>query len=252
MNAMEKDLPDEYPKHEDYKDCFVAFIDILGFNNHVKNIKTPNDFLKVARLPYSTKMVANNLNAAHDDILKGFQATAVSDSLIMTVPSAAPACAVGMLQMLHDVQYMFLSSLEFLVRGYISRGNVYHKNSVVFGIGYSDAYEGEKIIGSAPRIVLDPEIVLNAKHDIEQYGRHKYFGTVLDYLKEDPCDGFHFLDYLKPVGGQSVLSKEQLIREHRSIHTFIEQKLKEYHNNYRIYPKYKWLENYYQESAKYF
>lgn len=236
------------PQYDEFKDSLVAFIDVLGMNSRVKAIKGEEDFVRVGNLLFAIKKVANDLTSAKD-VLSGFRFTAVSDSLIATVPLSYPSCAASLFLILHSLQHIFLLQFRTLVRGYISRGPVYHQNEILFGAGYSDAYKGEGLIGGAPRIVVDPKIVLTAQDEIAQVGRHNFFGTVLDFIAEDPFDGFYFIDYLKPIGARAEtpmedLNKELVSMELVSMQGFVAEKLKEFKDDYRIYPKYRWLQGY--------
>jgi len=48
---MENIIEDyNFPKYEDFADCMVAFIDILGFDSRVRNIKSREDFFEIGKL----------------------------------------------------------------------------------------------------------------------------------------------------------------------------------------------------------
>ena len=157
-----------------------------------------------------------------------------------------------MLVILHNLQYELLATnFKTLIRGYIARGKVYHKNGFIFGEGYSKAYDGERSIGGAPRIVLDQIIVQEGKKIIAS-NKNENNLSAFDYILEDKLDGNYFIDYLNPIGSQSGLSKIQLLEEKNSIKLFIEAALIEFSNNERIKNKYKWLENYFCNCEKYY
>ncbi|MCK4841998.1 MAG: hypothetical protein KAT04_08955 [Methylococcales bacterium] len=240
------------PNHEDFKDSLVAFIDILGFDNKIRDISCKDDFFEVGKLLYATKKTSDNLSRS-GGILKDYKFTAISDSIIVSVPFTDPVCTVGMLSILHNLQYELLATdFKTLIRGYITKGSVYHKDGVIFGAGYSDAYKGERMIGGAPRIVVDPKIVKSGRRVVDAYDGESKMVTIFDYLSEDISDGFYFIDYLKPVGSQRELPNEQLLFERESIKEFVMQSLSKYDDVHSIRPKYKWLENYFLNSAVYF
>jgi hypothetical protein len=188
---MEKTLP----RYTDFQDSLVAFVDVLGMNRLINAIKTKNDFVHVRNLICSIKEIAEQLSTSKE-MLNRFQFTGVSDCLIVTVPLTCESCAMSLVLLLHQLQYMYLVDFHVMLRGYISHGPVYHENGILFGAGYSDAYKGERIIGGAPRIVLNPRIVKSARTGTEG---QNLFCTVFDLITEDSCDGFHFIDYLKPA-----------------------------------------------------
>ncbi len=248
MTMSEKDLP----VYSDYKDSLVAFVDILGFNQKVKSIKNSDDFFEIGKLLCATKATADNLNNA-EGILQNFKLTSVSDAIIVTVPLHDTICTTGLVQLLHNIQYeLIATNFKSLIRGYISRGPVYHKNGLLFGAGYCDAYAAEKDFGGAPRIVISPNIIEDAKRVVSGYSGQEKMVSIFDFIREDSSDGFYFVDYLKPVGIPALLPKEQLINERNSVKTFIETCLDKYKRDYSIWRKYKWLENYFKESSHYF
>ncbi len=240
------------PTYEDFEDSLVGFIDLLGFDKRVRGVQKRTDFFEVGKLLYTIKVTADNFTRS-GGILNGFKFTAISDSLIVSVPFKDPICTYGMLHILHHLQYeLVATSFQTLVRGYIDRGPIYHKDGLLFGAGYSDAYRGEGMIGSAPRIVLSPDVVKDAKRVIRNYSGDQKMDSALDFLQEDKSDGFSFIDYLKPVGSQSVFPKKQMMEDRDLIEGFIRDSLSKFDSDYSILPKYKWLENYFNHSSVYF
>jgi len=242
----------ELPDYDDFKDSLVAFVDVLGFDKRVRDISCRESFFELGKLLYATKATAEALSKS-DDVLKGFNVTAISDSIIVTIPFNDPICTVGMLQVLHNIQYEMLGTdFKTLVRGHISRGKVYHKNGLIFGPGYSDAYKSEQKMGGAPRIVLDSNIVSDAKLVIDSLPEGDKSITVFDYLKKDASDNSYFIDYLKPVGGTSALPREQLLSERESINDFINESITKYEGQPSVKEKYSWLREYYEYTEVYY
>lgn len=178
---------------DNFKDSLVAFIDILGFDFRVRNIGKREKFSDIADLLETIKRTADKISQS-EGLLNAFNITAISDSVIGTVPYNDLSCTYGMLMILHDMQYGLLAIKKTLIRGYITRGSVYHQDGFLFGAGYSEAYKGESFyIGGAPRIVLDPKVVSNAKRVVDSQTSLEGMRTVFDFLREDN-DGFHFVD----------------------------------------------------------
>lgn len=230
----------------------VAFIDILGFDSRVRSIKSKEDFFEVGKLLFALKETEKSYNE-NKDILKNLTITAVSDSIIITMPYHDPICAMAIIVVIQRFQYdLITASFETLLRGYLTRGQVYHKNQIIFGKGYSDAYRKEGEIGHAPRIVIDPKIIEDGKTKVSNYKGKEKVDHIFNYLIEDNCDGYHFIDYLKPVGLQIGISREQLIADRNMIKVFIENRLELYKNDEKIIRKYTWLNNYFLLTKHYF
>lgn len=236
-------MQDSLPLYADFKDSLIAFVDILGMSRLIKAINSETSFINVRNSMYAIKKAAQEINSSVT--LSGFQSTGVSDSLIVTVPLANPAYGISLVLLLHQLQYLFLLDFGLLARGYICGGHVCHADGILFGPGYIDAYQGEKLIGGHPRIVLDSRIVETATREIAQVGRENFhFGTVLDFVAQDPSDGFYFIDYLKPAGARLRLPRDQLLKEFGSIKDWVTENLEKYRDDCRIYPKYNWLQWY--------
>ena len=213
------------PKYEDFTDCMVAFIDILGFDSRVRSIKSKEDFFEVGKLLFALKETEKSFNK-NEDFFKNLTITAISDSIIITMPYHDPICAMAIITVIQKFQYdLIATSFETLLRGYLTRGNVYHKEQIIFGKGYSEAYRKEGKIGHAPRIVIDPKIIEDGRTKVLNYKGKEKVDHIFNYLIEDSCDGYHFIDYLKPVRLQIGISREDLIAERKVIKAFIENRL---------------------------
>ena len=228
------------PKYNDYVDCMVAFVDILGFNLLVKNIQSEDDFYQVGRVLFKLKEIAKYFNA-DDTISCDLNVTAISDSIIFTMPvHDHMSSAMSLTSILHWLQYDLLINDKMLMRGYMTRGRSYHKDNIIFGYGYSMSYEKEKEIAGPPRIVIDPSLIKEAMAD----NKEQYFWHMIDFVIQDSFDGYHFIDYLKPVGVQAKIPKEQLIAERNKINKIVDDNLITYAANENINGKYKWLSDY--------
>jgi hypothetical protein len=229
----------------------VAFIDMLGFDSRVRNINSSETFFEIGKLLYALKETERGYNA-NETIFKNLTVMAISDSIIITMPYHDPNCAMAITIVIKKFQYDLIStSFETLLRGYLTRGHVYHKDQIIFGKGYSEAYKKEREIGHTPRIVIDPRIIEDGRQKVLNYkGKEK--DHIFNYLMRDACDGYYFIDYLKPVGLQKVESMAQLIEERNMIKVLIEKSLNLYKDDEKIIRKYEWLNNYMSLTEHYF
>ncbi|MCX5822280.1 MAG: hypothetical protein NTY86_01920 [Deltaproteobacteria bacterium] len=242
----------DIPKYKEYTDCMVAFIDILGFDSRVKNINSEEDFFEIGKLLYALTETERGYNA-DKTIFKNLTVTAISDSIIITMPYHDPNCAMAITIVLKKFQYDLIStSFATLLRGYLTRRHVYHKDRIIFGKGYSEAYRKEREIGHAPRIVFDPRIIDDGRQKVLNYKGKVKVDHVFNYLMRDASDGYYFIDYLKPIGLQTAESRAQLIEERSTIKVFIENCLNLYKDNEKIIRKYEWLNNYISLTEHYF
>jgi hypothetical protein len=180
------------PAYEEYRDSLVAFVDVLGFDNDARNIQSEREFENISSLLFSFKQTAASYNQDRS-LLKNYEMTTMSDSVVVSMPYDDSICAMSLMITLHGMQYDLLATPHRrLLRGFLTRGRVYHHNSIVFGEGYSRAYEGQGKVGHAPRIVVDPAVVQDAKEKVHAYKGTQKMAHVFKYLKQDPSDGLYF------------------------------------------------------------
>lgn len=244
------DLYNKLPQFSNFKESFVAFIDILGFNNNVKNIKTKDDFDKMARLIFAIKETANKYNQENDDLYGRFNIIAVSDSLIITVPYEDDAACFKIVELIRYIQYTLLvTNFKIILRGYLHRGPVYNKDGILFGQGYSTAYEREQEIGGAPRIIVSPEVIKLAENAAKRDDSNKI--SIFERLRKDKDEHF-YIDYLIPYGDaiDAHYPKFHQLRDFLTVPRFIQDNIEKFQDSPKVLGKYIWLKEYF-ETTKY-
>jgi len=242
------------PQQENYVDCMVAFIDILGFDRKIRSISSKEDFFEVARLLAALKKTADAFNNTEDlGILKGLNLASISDSVVITMPYTNPIAPMVLILFIQKIQYDFIATnFKTLLRGYLTKGLVYHKDQIIFGNGYSDAYRKEQEIGHAPRVVVDPQIIKIGREIVSNYKGSEEVDHIFNHLMQDASDGYYFVDYLRPLNFQLGLSGEQQLAERNAIKVFVANCLDQYRNDEKIIRKYEWLKNYLLLTEHYF
>ena len=138
-----------------YEKRIVAFVDILGFKNHIEKSTKDSDHAKLLL------KVMNNITEIKTDndhgsfALKplGKEVTIFSDCIVISYPFDYEG---GLFHILIDLIHIQLNLFfkGILLRGGISVGKVYHSDSVVFGPAMVEAYELESTTAIFPRIVI--------------------------------------------------------------------------------------------------
>lgn len=160
----------------DFKDKFIAFVDILGFKAMVEAAERGQ-----GRTRAEITLIASELGQQKDKDLfdtygarkcphsrhlqknLDFQITQVSDCAIVST-EISPAGAINLIGHCWGAAISLLSK-GVLVRGYITRGSIYHVDSQFMGTGYQNALEAEKAVTAfkktadekgTPFIEIDP------------------------------------------------------------------------------------------------
>jgi len=229
--------------YKDYRDSLVVFADVLGMGREILSIDGEQSF-KIAALVLQWLRGQARSWRSMDGWLRDLQATAVSDSLIISIPWQSEVGVSALIAAMHSFQYGLLWHGRHLLRGYLARGRLYHKDEFVFGEGYIRAWKGEQgLKNGPPRIVLDPDL---AAYALER-GADKPpdgYDSAFEYLRQDPCDGLWFIDYLKPVGSRNKDSVESLRTARENIREWIKRQQDIYQEDHHVNSKYHWLEQY--------
>jgi hypothetical protein len=157
--------------------CFVAFLDILGFSELTRRCAKDPDLqerlllalLEAQQVPrFSTRTISNTPEYSGTWTL---QAQVVSDTVILFIPVSIDHAALllNSVRVLHDRMF----SNQVLLRGAITIGDMYWNDDwsstsdlwhpprqvIAFGQGLIDAYEMESKLAVHPRILVSDRFV---------------------------------------------------------------------------------------------
>ena len=138
-----------------YENRVVAFVDILGFKEAVINESKAEKIL--GALTAIKDHVDSHTASDYYTRFKGVldtEITAFSDSVVI---SGQESQAIVVYFDALRFSGMLINS-GFLCRGAISFGKLYHRNGVLFGQAFIDAYHAETKRSIFPRIIVDPEV----------------------------------------------------------------------------------------------
>lgn len=225
------------------KNSVVTFIDILGYQDQVKNA------VEAGR----GKALLLDLRKAFDDtyhsirgesniyrqkwLVKGF-----TDNIVIGYPISQDAeremgytfsnlCFFQLLMITHG----------FFIRGGIAIGELYMDDEIVFGEGLIEAYETERNLARDPRIVLSDSAIEYVEHHLKYYASVELSPQYSHLLKDR--DGQIFVNYLDLITefepDYSVFFDE--FKKHKEV---VEFRLQEYVSMPSIWNKYLWVANY--------
>lgn len=216
----------------EYKDCYIAVIDLLGF--------------KTALNSYDCETIASIFDEINRQYIISFEKTGesilnqadlkfkvMSDTICIFVESSVKNSLTGLIAVCDFLQIRLLRlNIPILSRGAIVKGEIYHNNDVLFGKGFVKAYNLEEETAIYPRIIIDEEAVKSYK-PFDEAGQ-KYLDNNL--IKDD-YDYLYISDYLFTFYG--------LNHEHDSWKNFakyVYEKV-ETETNERIRDKYLYFKN---------
>lgn len=183
-----------------YEERVVAFVDLLGFKNAVnESINKQNIFNDISKaLKLNEQFQKDNygvtfMNEAQD----GVEIMFFSDSFVISIPTITYDGPLYSLLMHLVWQALDILDNNFLVRGGVTIGLLYHNGNICFGPAMNRAYYLESKEAFYPRIIID-EFVLKRMDSLKSsnntIGEERQFLNKL--VKRDVFDNKLFLDYL--------------------------------------------------------
>ncbi|RGC97242.1 hypothetical protein DW194_17090 [Subdoligranulum sp. AM16-9] len=175
--------------NEKYENCYIAFLDLLGFKELVKT-HTCEQILKIFDEIKSQYMITRDEDKKplvdpkkiHFKIMSDSICFYVSSHISNSLPVLISLCAyfqVRLWRLEHPI----------LVRGGIVKGDIYANDDIMFGTGLTNAYLLEEKNAKVPRIIITKETAetCNADESAKTY--------MQGFLLRD-SDGFYYVDSL--------------------------------------------------------
>lgn len=238
----------------------IAFVDILGFKELVRNAKTEGksqelftDFHEVLSIWF------NRIENFHKEIFEmpyigskkdRYKIRIFTDCVLIGCPISKSGCNYNFIEGCYEffdilsTLYLFQSEMVnqgYFVRGAIAVDELYMDDVIIYGNGVTEAYEAESKHAKYPRIILTEsakDMFMEIDKSFTRQGHKNYLNP---YLNRD-SDGQLFLNYLESIKiGESDYEFVNELEKHKQI---VEGNLSRYYGNPHILEKYIWAANY--------
>lgn len=178
---------------EDYRECFVAFIDILGF----KRVINEKECKSIRSIFAELQRFKPHPIIKNSEVYRYIKTYIMSDSIVVYIESEREDAFVALADVCAQIQIK-LSSMTppILTRGGIAEGGLYHENNVLFGKGLTRAYLIESTLAKYPRIVFTEETRQSA---LKHMGKMYTLDYNHMYYKHDD-DMLYYIDYMNTYG----------------------------------------------------
>jgi hypothetical protein len=232
---------------DSYENKYVAFADILGFENLVNRTAEPDPEVPLANvlsaldIPNEVQLEGITLGRVGDITEASHRLSTFSDCLAIST-EASEKGLMNLLFHLRAIAFRLLK-LGYLLRGGITEGAVYHEDEKIVGPALVDAYKLEKNVAIYPRIIVDSKIVVGAKQ------WKPPLDTIFKRLTRDDDDGHSFVHYLWGIrmvadSDQGFVGDwENLVSE---IGDFVESEKRRLAGEKNDLPKILWFEKYFE------
>lgn len=194
-----------------YTDCYIAFLDILGFKKMIES-KQCNQIYEI----YSKNMrkhlqaIYRGRNLLID--INDITMKVMSDSICIYVDSSKPNALFGLIMVCQyfQAQLLKLNDEPILARGAIVRGKLFSEGDIIFGPGFVNAYLMEENNAKYPRIIMTKDTIDSAVD--------KATDDTMDLIWNSTFrdfDAFYTIDYLELFQGEDKENKHcQRVLEH--------------------------------------
>lgn len=245
-----------------YEERILAFIDILGFKNmiaeseknvnKIKKIHRALEFLKNQEKneTWNTELVEIEESAQYKGIEKFIISDKIScmcfsDSIIVSIP-AKDKINEYVSTLITRISFIGakLMTEGILLRGVITIGNLLHSDGIIMGQALIDAYELEKNVAGDARIIISQKLLEKMNYPIRE---KKYSYPYHEYLMRfnDGCVGFHQMMYYQVLQSWENMNKDKMRQELEKMRQVIISGLDSFFQNPKVFQKYYWLMNQY-------
>lgn len=243
----------------EYENRIIAFVDILGFKELVKNENKMNliySILTVLKIQEKAEHWDLSLMEIEEDaqyksvetfdIRDSIQCTCFSDSIVISVKYDDDNINEMTSSVIAHISRIGaqLISYGILIRGGMTIGKLYHNNGILLGQGMIEAYEIESKLAKMPRIAISKKLVdcLNypLKGKAHRYPYHQYLKRFSDGVV-----GFSQLQSFEVLQSSTIIEEDEMHDYLDEVRKVIIKGLDSNMENPDVFSKYVWLKDQY-------
>ena len=224
----------------EYTECYVAFLDILGF----KNLIDKANFEEIHEIFKAITNFKPNQLTKKTNVYSEIKVTVMSDSIIVYIDASITDGFIALADVCSQIQFNLLNrAIPIFLRGGIAKGTLYHDGNILFGQGLTKAYTLENSLAVYPRIIFTEETREQALKNTDYLYifdyNSGYYSLDNDGVYYINCfQTFNFIPIYKPVNVEEILSFENNFFE--KIYCYVNSVLSK-EINPSIRAKYLWL-----------
>jgi hypothetical protein len=162
----------------EYTERAVAFVDILGFKNHVAALQNDDSAITNLHRALRRIKIIEGWTSGENTFLRHLQVSTFSDCIAISgTTSQLP-------ELILTIGYLQADLLlgGILTRGGIATGLLHHKAGMVYGDGLVAAHEMEQKVAVVPRVIVADKLVTGLRPKAKSF------------LKQD-TDGHWYVDF---------------------------------------------------------
>lgn len=203
MKTEIKKIVEQKYKGTDYKENYIAFVDIMGMKSLLKSeygvLRKIFNNIEVQLRLYNRMSISGEKS-----FMEQVQVSIISDSLVISIECTennALSKLIGFTSNIINSALDIIDEMPIFYRGGITKGKIYHDDFCVFGPGLSRAYKLESEIAKNFRCIFDESLLQDLQFKNYLETDHKNSTLIID-----TNDNYYYINYIKN-GDPSKLMK---------------------------------------------
>ena len=230
---------------KEIKNYFIAYFDILGYENMVKN-----DNKKLLEMISQVIELSESVKAAIEEQSAAFNMKVFSDNFLFCTENEYTGLSVFV-----SALQAILTTNNIFVKGALCYGEMCYDEKFVYGKGLIDIYKLESEVAIFPRIILDSSYIsAAAKIETQTLGTTVTFNKMKEHLPfhQTDFDNNIYLDYLVALEDLAKYSKNITKDNNHSFDVYLKMHQDNIKENLktkdrRILQKYEWCKTYHNK-----
>lgn len=222
MGIESDDIKGKRMESIEYKDYYIAFLDILGFKDLVSKKSCAEILSILEKVKHGYSVVSSCQNDKWEELPNSrkqytIHNKIISDSICLYVDAQEPNNIILLMFACCLMQYELLKCTPpIFVRGGITKGCLYSDGNIIFGPGLTQAYLMEEQNARVPRIIVNQNIISQALDvtpemqdnvlifkDYDEFYVVNYFSRLSNCEKEAGLRE-HVLKYINNILGSTI------------------------------------------------
>jgi len=188
-----------------YQNCYVAFIDMLGFKNLINSKETSCkrvlDVYKCFDNAIPTLEIGNDSERHFVEELKYIKMKIMSDSICIYIEAHVKNALLCLASVCFNIQEKLLTLAKpILIRGAIVHGDIYAEGDITFGPAVTKAYLMEENNAKYPRIIITKQTLDEGAKQIEDGALDSLYDGV--FFRD--ADKFYTINFLATIDYESL------------------------------------------------
>ena len=178
---------------KEYKEHFVAFLDILGFKELLKE-STCDEIYPIFDVLHTKSKATLKLNGTQIEAYNYIHHMILSDSIVLYIDASIKDAFASLIDVCSRLQTSLANrDNPILLRGGIVKGKLFCESDIIYGEGLTRAYLLESKLAKYPRIIFTGDTLEEGKENT-YYMFTEIDGISRSYHKDK--DGLYFVDYM--------------------------------------------------------